>query len=201
MFDAGRRAFPIFVRANKLDANSMKWQSMDPPLRETMLVRGEVDAITGFTFTSLLNLNARGVKDEEVVMLRYPEHGVNLYGNAIIASEKFIKENPKAVAGFLKAFLRGAREVIANPDAAIATVKERDPIIDVALEQRRLKMAIDEVIGTKEYRANGLGAIDRKRFADTVSQVTQAFNLKTTVDAQTLFNDSFLPAQAERRVF
>ncbi len=35
---------------------------MDPPLRETMLARGDVDAITGFTFTSLLNLEARGVK-------------------------------------------------------------------------------------------------------------------------------------------
>ena len=31
---------------------------MDPPLRETMLMRGDVDAITGFSFTSLLNLEA-----------------------------------------------------------------------------------------------------------------------------------------------
>jgi NitT/TauT family transport system substrate-binding protein len=83
VFDAGRKAFPIFLKANSLNEKSIKWQSMDPPLRETMLVRGEVDAITGFTFTSLLNLNARGVKDEEVVMLKYPDYGVKLYGNAI----------------------------------------------------------------------------------------------------------------------
>ena len=29
---------------------------MNPPLRETLLVRGDVDAITGFYFTRLLNL-------------------------------------------------------------------------------------------------------------------------------------------------
>ena len=199
VFDAGRRGFPIFQKANNI--NNVTWVSMDPPLRETMLARGDIDAITGFTFTSLLNLNARGVKDEDVVMLRYPNYGVNLYGNAIIATEKFIKENPKAIAGFLKAFLRGARDVIANPDAAVQVIKERDPLIDVALEQRRLKMAINDVIGTPEYRANGIGTIDRKRFEDTVTQVTQAFGLKTAVDAASLFNDSFMPPQAERRVF
>ncbi|MEI7782939.1 MAG: ABC transporter substrate-binding protein, partial [Betaproteobacteria bacterium] len=64
VFDAGRRAFPIFQKANGIGA--VAWTAMDPPLRETMLARGDVDAITGFTFTSLLNLEARGVKAEDV---------------------------------------------------------------------------------------------------------------------------------------
>jgi NitT/TauT family transport system substrate-binding protein len=58
VFDAGRRGFPILAKANKLSPAT--WISMDPPLRETMLMRGDVDAITGFSFTSLLNLEARG---------------------------------------------------------------------------------------------------------------------------------------------
>ena len=70
VFDAGRRAFPIFAKAN--DISGVTWTAMDPPLRETMLVRGDVDAITGFTFTSLLNLEARGVKAADVVVLPYP---------------------------------------------------------------------------------------------------------------------------------
>ena len=56
MFDAGRRAFPIFQKANSIGA--VNWVSMDPPLRETMLVRGDVDPITSCYFTSLLNLEA-----------------------------------------------------------------------------------------------------------------------------------------------
>src|SRR5450830_803923 len=46
VFDAGRRAFPIFAKANQV--GSVQWTAMDPPLRETMLVRGDIDAITGF---------------------------------------------------------------------------------------------------------------------------------------------------------
>ena len=67
VFDAGRRGFPIFQKANAVAP--VTWVSMDPPLRETMLARGEVDAITGFTFTSLLNLQARGVKAADIVTL------------------------------------------------------------------------------------------------------------------------------------
>jgi NitT/TauT family transport system substrate-binding protein len=85
-FDAGRKAFPIFAKANNI--SGVQWTSMDPPLRETMLVRGDIEAITGFSFTSLLNLEARGVKTEDIVVLPYPAHGVKLYGNVIIASRR-----------------------------------------------------------------------------------------------------------------
>src|SRR5688572_13123921 len=111
VFDAGRRAFPIFAKANNI--SNVAWTAMDPPLRETMLVRGDVDAITGFTFTSLLNLEARGAKLEDIVVLPYPANGVKLYGNVIIASEEFLKKNPEAVKAFLRAFSKGMKDVIA----------------------------------------------------------------------------------------
>jgi NitT/TauT family transport system substrate-binding protein len=201
VFDAGRRAFPIFVKANNLDASKIKWQSMDPPLRETMLARGEVDAITGFYFTSLLNLNARGVKDEDIVALKYPEHGVRLYSNTIIANQKFIDSNPQAIAGFLRALTKGIREVVADPDAAIQYVKQRDPLIDEALEKRRLRLAIDTVIATPNFRSNGIGAVNKLRLEDTVAQVVTAFGLKTTPNTDIIFNSSFLPPSGERQVF
>lgn len=121
-----------------------------------MLVRGDIDAITGFTFTSLLNLEARGVKAADVVVMPFADNGVKLYGNAIIASAKLVRENPEAVRAFLKAFSKGAKEVMANPGAAIAYVKERDGIVNTALETRRLQLAIDTVINTADARGEGL---------------------------------------------
>jgi NitT/TauT family transport system substrate-binding protein len=125
VFDAGRKAWPIFAKANSI--GSVAWTAMDPPLRETMLVRGDVDAITGFSFTSLLNIEARGVKAEDVVVLPYPSYGVKLYGNAVIVSEEFLKKNPEAVKAFLRAFTKGVHDVIADPKGSIATVKARAP--------------------------------------------------------------------------
>lgn len=195
VFDAGRRAFPIFSKANHV--GEVQWITMDPPLRETMLVRGDVDAITGFTFTSLLNLEARGAKPAEVLVLPYADWGVKLYGNAIIASPKLIAENPAAVKAFLRAFARGAKEVIAQPAAAIAAVKARDGIVNVALETRRLQLAIDTVVNSPDARAEGFGQVRPARLSLMASQVSDAYRTKTRVDPAAVWNGSFLPPAAE----
>jgi NitT/TauT family transport system substrate-binding protein len=197
-FDAGRKAFPIFAKANNI--TGVQWTSMDPPLRETMLVRGDIEAITGFSFTSLLNLEARGVKTEDIVVMPYPAHGVKLYGNAIIASPKLIKENPAAVKAFLSAFLKGAKEVIAKPDDAIEYVKARDGIINVDLEKRRLRMAIDAVVASPDARAEGFGVVNPGRLALMASQVSDAFATRTRIDPTAVWTDTLLPSKAELNI-
>ena len=202
VFDAGRKAFPIFAKANGLDAASFAWTSMDPPLRETMLVRGDIDAITGFYFTSMLNLNARGVKDEDIVVLPYPQFGVKLYGNVIIANEAFLQKNPEAVKAFLRAFTKGVKEVIADPRAAVETsLRARDPLIDVALETRRLKLALEGSVVTADARAEGFGDVSLPRLTLMASQVADAFGLQERVQPDRIFVTGLLPPKEQRDIF
>lgn len=199
VFDAGRKAWPIFAKANNI--TNVAWTAMDPPLRETMLVRGDIDAITGFSFTSLLNLEARGVKTEDVVILPYPQYGVKLYGNAVIVGEEFLKKNPEAVKAFLRAFTKGVKDVIADPKGAIATVKARDGIINEELELRRLKLALDASVLTADAKAEGFGDAKPGRLSLMASQVSDAFATKERVNAAVIWNGSYLPTAAERDVF
>ena len=199
VFDAGRRGFPIFQKANGVGA--VNWISMDPPLRETMLVKGDVDAITGFTFTSLLNLEARGIKAEDVALLPFPQYGVKLYGNAIIAGEEFLKKNPEAVKAFLRAFAKGAKAVVADPKAATAIVKERDGIVNAELEERRLRLAIDTAVATPDAKAEGFGDVKAPRLALMASQVADAYATKGRINPDAVWNGSLLPSAAERDLF
>jgi NitT/TauT family transport system substrate-binding protein len=199
VFDAGRKAWPIFAKANGI--GSVAWTSMDPTLRETMLVRGDVDAITGFSFTSLLNIEARGVKAEDVVVLPYPSYGVKMYGNAIIVSETFLQKNPEAVKAFLRAFTKGVKDVIADPKAAIATLKARDGLVNEELELRRLKLALDATVLTADARAEGFGEVRAPRLSLMASQVSDAFATKDRVDTGAVWKDGFLPAAADRDIF
>jgi NitT/TauT family transport system substrate-binding protein len=130
----------------------------------------------------------------------YAEHGVKLYGNAIIATPKMIRENPQAVKAFLSAFLKGAKEVMANPDPAIEYVKARDGIINVDLEKRRLRMAIDAVVASPDARAEGFGVVNPGRLALMASQVSDAFGTKTRVDPNAVWTDALLPAKAELNI-
>lgn len=195
IFDAGRRTFPIFAQANGV--GEVQWTTMDPPLRETMLARGDLDAVTGYTFTSLLNLEARGVKREDIVVLPYATHGVQLYGNVIIASPKLIAEKPEAVRAFLKAFAKGAKEAIANPEAAIASMKAKDGLVNTALEVKRLKLTIDTAIDSKGARDEGFGQLRKERLAQMAEQVSKAYATKNPVPANAVWNGSFLPSAAE----
>ena len=199
VFDAGRKAWPIFAKANGI--GNVTWTAMDPPLRETMLVRGDVDAITGFSFTSLLNIEARGVKAEDVVVLPYPAHGVKLYGNAIIAGEDFVKKNPEAVKAFLRAFTKGVKDVIADPKGGVDLVKARDGIINADLELRRLKLALDATVLTADAKAEGFGAVSGPRLSLMASQVSDAFATKERVKAEAVWNGGFLPPAADRNIF
>lgn len=198
IFDAGRKAWPAFAKSNKLAVDAVKWQTVEPALRETLLARGDVEGITGFYFTSLLNLEARGVKSDDIVALKYPDFGVELYGNAIIASPKLMAENPKAVAGVLRAFNKALKEVIANPAAAIAYVKERDPLINADLETRRLKLALDSSVVTPEVKLIGLGAVTPERMQRSIAETAEAYALPKVPTAADLFNPNFLPSKTDR---
>jgi NitT/TauT family transport system substrate-binding protein len=166
-----------------------------------MLVRGDVDAITGFSFTSLLNIEARGVAVNDVVILPYPSYGVKLYGNAIVASEDFLRKHPEAVKALLRAFTRGTREVIGDTRAAITLMKARDGRLDAERELRRLRLVLDSSVLTADARTEGFGAVTGPRLALMASQVSDAFGTRERVNANAVWNGSFLPGVAERNLF
>jgi NitT/TauT family transport system substrate-binding protein len=195
IFDASRRTFPLFAQANNV--GDVQWTTMDPPLRETMLVRGDIDAATGYIFTSLLNLEARGIKNEDIVVLPYAQNGVQLYGNVIIASPKLIAEKPEVLKTFLQAFAKGAKEVIANPEAAINSLKAKDGLINVPLEVKRLKLSIDHTINTEGTRKEGFGQVNPERLQRMAEQVAKAYETKNPIPVAAVWNGSFLPSAAE----
>jgi NitT/TauT family transport system substrate-binding protein len=195
--DGAFAQWPIFVAANKIDASKVQIQNIGFPVREPMLISGDVDAITGFAFSSYLNV-AKNVPKGDATVFLMSDYGVKLYGNAIMVHPRFAAEKPEAVKGFLRAFLKGLKDVVANPDAAMASVLPRNPVAKHADELERLNYALDKNIVTDEVKANGFGGIDVNRMSVAIDQLatTYAFEGKPTVDD--IFDGSFLPAAATR---
>ena len=161
--------WPIFVKANNIDASKVTIENVGFPVRDPMLAAGQVDAITGLSFSSFIDLKDKGVPVDDIVVLLMADYGVNLYGNAIIVSPKFAEKHPDAVKGFLRAFLRGLKMTVQAPASAISFVLERNDGAKKNLELERLKMVIRDNILTPEVKANGYGGIDAGRFADARS--------------------------------
>ena len=78
-----------------------------------MLAQGKVDAITGFSFSSYINLKSKGVGEEDISPILMRDYGLDLYGNVLIGPD-FAKSNPDAVKAFVKATIRGYQETAKN---------------------------------------------------------------------------------------
>jgi len=191
--DGAWAQFPIFAAENDLDMDAITVEPVGFPTREPMLADGNVAAITGFSFSSYLNLVRLGVPEEDITTLLMADHGLELYGNAIIANTDFAEANPELVSGFLEAAAMGWKDAIADPAAVMPSLVERNPAADSDLEQRRLELSIDANVVTDYTTANGMGNIDDDRMAAAIEQIKTVYDFEGTPDASLYFTDAYLP--------
>jgi NitT/TauT family transport system substrate-binding protein len=198
--DGAWAQWKIFTQANGIDPSKVKVEAVGFPVREPMLQNGQVDAITGFSFSSFINLKSMGVPVDDIVVMLMADHGVNLYGNTIIVNPKFAAEKPEAVKGFLRAFTKGLRDTIANPSAAVDSVIKRNDVAKKPVELERLNMALKDNIVTPEVKANGFGGVNADRLTKAIDQIGLTYDFKNAKPkAADAFDTSFLPSAADRK--
>jgi NitT/TauT family transport system substrate-binding protein len=197
--DGAYAQWPIFVKANGIDAAKVTIENVGFPVREPMLAAGQVDAITGFSFSSYINLKDRGVPADDITVLLMADYGVNLYGNTIIVNPKFAAEKPEAVKAFLRAFTKGLQETVKSPATAVDSVIKRNDVAKKEVELERLNMAIKDNILTDEVKKNGFGGVDLGRLDGAIDQIALTFAFKAKPKAADIFDASFLPDAAARK--
>ena len=176
--DGAYAQWKIFTQANGIDPSKVTIENVGFPVREPMLAAGQVDAITGFSFSSYINLKDRGVPADDITVMLMADHGVNLYGNAIIVNPKFAAEKPEVVKKFLNAFLKGLKDTVKSPDTAVDSVVKRNDVAKKPVELERLQMALRDNIVTPEVKANGFGGVDMGRLDKSIDQIAITYDFK-----------------------
>jgi NitT/TauT family transport system substrate-binding protein len=192
--------WPLFAKLNDVDVSKVSLENIALPVRAPMLAAGQLDAALGYSFRVYVDLKDRGVPVDDIVMLMMANHGLKLYGSAIIVNSKFATDKPEAVRGFLAAFAKGLRETVRSPSAAVEAVLKREDAIKKEVELERLRMAIRDNIMTPEVRANGFGAVDPVRLEESLNQIGLTYTYKAKPKPEDIFDASFLPPTAERRI-
>jgi NitT/TauT family transport system substrate-binding protein len=122
---------------------------------------------------------------------------MDLYSNAVMFSRALVKDNPKAVQGFVKALNRAIKDTIANPDAAMDAVMAREPLLKKELEKDRLIATLKEEMNHPEIAKIGLGDIDTDRLKRAITMVVDANQLPRIPANEEVFDRRFLPPRAE----
>jgi NitT/TauT family transport system substrate-binding protein len=192
--------WPVFAKVNGIDTAKVAVENVGAPVRDPMLAAGEVDAIVGCSFTSYLDLKSRGVPPDDLFVMLMADHGLMLYGDAIMVAQKFAREKPQAVRAFLRAYMRALQDTVRDPARAVEAVLGRSDDAKKDVELERLRMAIRDNILTRAAQITGYGGIDPERLAAAIDQLAVAYRFKAKDKAADAFDPSFLPPAAERRV-
>ncbi len=191
--DGAWAQFPSFAKANGLDMNKIKVEPVGFPTREPMLAEGKVASVTGYSFSSFLNLVRLGVPEDDITTILMADHGLKLYGNAIIVNTDFASSNAKVVKSFLGAVGKGWKDAVSNPSSAIDALVKRNPAADKNLEERRFNLALTGNVMTDYVIKNGMGNIDKVRFEAAIVQLSETYKYKTKPNAKLYFTDAYLP--------
>ena len=198
--DLAARLWPAMARRNNIRLGKVKAEKISPAVREPMLSAGQLDAVTGFSFLSAVNLRDRGVPATDIVVLRFSDFGSEVYGHALIVNPKFADANPEAVKAFIRATIAGLRLTIKDPARAIDDVLAQMSGGLRDLELARLRAVLNDNIVTDEVKQNGLGGIEASRFDASIGQIADDHEFRKRPTAGDIFDETFLPPPNARKI-
>ena len=196
--DMAIRMWPALARHNNVKLNGVKQEKISAAVREPMLSAGQVDAVTGYSFLSAINLRDRGIPADDLAIFRFSDFGSRAYGATLIVNPRFAADNPDAVRGFLRAVSDGIRLTTRSPAAAVDSVIAQMPSGSRELETERLRAILHDALLTREGASEVLGAIDATRFDASVNDIADDFNFRKRPALRDIFDDSYLPGSSER---
>ena len=191
--DLSVRMWPAVARLNGIKLASVKQSSISAAVREPMLSAGQIDAVTGFSYLSAINLRDRGVPADDLAVLKFADYGCEAYGFAVIVNPALAAARPEAVKGLVRALIGGLHLTVKDPARAVTEIVNRMEGGSRELEQERLQFILRDNILTAEVRRNGLGGIDPARFERSIDQAAEDFKFQKRPQAADIFDDQYLP--------
>jgi NitT/TauT family transport system substrate-binding protein len=196
--DGALKLFPAFCKITKIDCSTIKTTSMQPNLREQMLMQGQVDGVFGYVNTIRFSAKLINVDpDKQLRWINFGDYGMDLYSNAIIVSRTLVKDKPEVVRGLLRAINHGLIDALKDPDAAVAAVAKREPLIKTSVERERFDATLHDEMSHPEIAKIGLGNVDMARLKKSIDIIVEADALARTPSAEEIFTPDFLPPAAE----
>ncbi len=186
--DSQRQMFPAFAKLNGIDAGKVTWVNIEPAAKIAAVAEKRMDGVGDYN--TGLPLYEKAAGKGNVVMMSWADFGFDMYSMSIMASEKTMKERPKALKAFLEASYMGWRDVMADPKGSMEIFKKRVPEVDVDLMMPNMMIGLG-LMKTDRYAKNGIGSIEDKKMCDSVDLVNTYMGLPKKVDCKAVYTTDF----------
>ncbi len=187
--DAQRTIFPALAAANGIDPNKVTFVNIGAEAKQSALASKQVDVV--FDFYSGAPFYYKSLGKDKVKSMLFADHGVDVYSNALVVTDKYAKENGALIKRFVRASLKGWEFTLKNPEEAINTMAKYRTEIDKPLMLANLKLIID-LWRTNRYKNNGIGWVDDKKMADSIKIISQYRDIKVDMKSSEVYTNEFL---------
>jgi NitT/TauT family transport system substrate-binding protein len=198
--DAGAKIFPALLSLNKIDVKTVNRMTIDVKIRDTMLIKGEVDAVVGFDYTSIFNLMEAGLKLDDITLLYFADFGFDFWGNSLIVNPTVLEKNPDLVKRVAVAVARSWGAAAKERAAAISAVTRRDGLLKADTERARMDWVLDRLVLTPNVRENGIGNMDAARMERGINLLKDGFQIATAPTMEQIYDSRFLPPASDRKL-
>lgn len=185
-----RNVFPLWAKKVGIDASKVSFVPATPPSLPTLLASKKVDGVGQFTVGKPLFQAAAGGKP--IVAFPYEKVLPGFMGIGLVAADSTIAKNPELVRRFTAALLKGLKWSIDNPGRAGAILNKAVPLQDPKVAADELKI-MKRFVQTPVTRTKGLGFVDPKRVASTISIVNNGFKPSGRVTVSDVYAPGFVP--------
>jgi NitT/TauT family transport system substrate-binding protein len=187
-----------FMAQKGLDPSKLTISNVAPPARATTLMSGQIPAIEFFVMSKPGLESAAKTANAELRTLLLADHGLELYGNGIAATEDYLEKNADVVKRFVRASLKGWKFAMDNPEKAAADQVQFVATLKPEVIVAEIKVVQDLAI-TDETKKNGLGWFDPAKMKANIEFVEKYVGISGKVPApHELYATGFLPAEPVR---
>ncbi|MHB1355776.1 MAG: ABC transporter substrate-binding protein [Anaerolineae bacterium] len=147
-----------------------------------------VDAAICYVMNEPVQLRSLGIDINILYLDRY----TNLVSNGIITNDDTIQRDPALVAAVVRAFIRGLRDTLADPDAAFAIARKSIPEMDDNTARIQRAVLQECVVF---WQGDQLGFNDPTAWQESVDLLSSLGLLNSEVEPETLYTNTFVPAK------
>jgi NitT/TauT family transport system substrate-binding protein len=187
-WDAARKMWPALAKATGVDPNSVKWVNVAPNAKLAALKSKNIDITTSFYNIHFIFQKVLG---DDMGFLPWREHGINPYGNSIIANGKYLAANRETVAKFVGITQKAYADCVKTPTPCIEALVKANSGLKTGSSMKNWEL-VTELMNDATSRTVALGHFDDTRMGGDYKMVETYFKLKKPFDIKGAYTNAFL---------
>ncbi|KQH85065.1 hypothetical protein AMR76_16040 [Vibrio furnissii] len=190
-FTSANVFLPLMLKKNGIDDSSVKVLKADPGALNPMLITGQSDIMISWMTDAVKNQQQAEQAGKKLTVLPWYDAGLEFYSSSIIASDRFLANQPDVARRFVAAYAKAVAYTWANPEQSAADVHKMVPEVDTDQAADTIRSIRGLVLNEVSER-DGVGVFTPNRLAET---------WKWTAEAQNIALDKLDPESAISRDF